>query len=105
MQGRLVFEDTPLREVARELDRAFNIEITIADSALMSREVSGAFDTETVDEVLYAVTAAVGGRYERVGRTVVIRRRPMATRRPSQDLSHEPSVPLTAAKATGDSHE
>ncbi len=100
-QGRLVFEDTPLPDVARQLDRAFNVEITIADSALAGREVSGVFDNETVDQVLDAVTAVIGGRYERSGRAVVIRRGMAGARRPR----HTAQTPLTTVEANREPHE
>ncbi len=83
MQGQLVFEDAPLSDVAHELDRAFDIQITIADSGLAVHQVSGVFDNETVDQVLDDITGVIGGRYERVGRTVVIRRNLSRAARPS----------------------
>ncbi len=83
MQGQLVFEDAPLSDVAHELDRAFDIQITIADSGLAVHQVSGVFDNETVDQVLDDITGVIGGRYERVGRTVVIRRNLSRAAQPS----------------------
>jgi transmembrane sensor len=74
-QGRLAFDGTPLRDVARELDRVFDVHITIADSGLAGDQVSGTFDNESVDQVLDDITDVIGGGYERVGRAVVIRRR------------------------------
>jgi ferric-dicitrate binding protein FerR (iron transport regulator) len=74
MQGRLVFDGTLLRDVVRELDRTFDVHITIADSVLAADPVTGSFDTETVDQVLNAITTVIGGRYERAGRAIVIRR-------------------------------
>ncbi len=74
-QGRLAFDGTPLRDVARELDRAFDVRITIADSGLAGDPVSGTFDNESVDQVLDDITDVIGGDYERVGRAVAIHRR------------------------------
>ncbi len=72
-QGRLVFQDTPLRDVARDLGRAFDLDVTVGDSVLGSRRVTATFGDEPEDEVLTAVAQIVGGRYERTGRRVVIR--------------------------------
>ncbi len=81
-QGRLVFEDAPLSEVVRELARAFDLEITVADSSLAVTPVSGSFDQGSIDQALDDIATAVGARYDRVGRSVLIRRRaPGAIRR------------------------
>ncbi len=98
-QGRLVFDGMPLRDVVRELGRAFDVQITIADSTLATYQVSGAFDNETLDQVLDDITDVMGGRYERVGRTVVIHRgAAKATRRPPPSRP-----PLSTAQATAPS--
>jgi ferric-dicitrate binding protein FerR (iron transport regulator) len=74
-QGRLVFEDTPLREAARTLARALDLEIVLADSTLGSRRLTAAFGDDPADEVLDAISQAVGAQYERTGRKVILRRR------------------------------
>jgi transmembrane sensor len=72
--GRLEFEDTPLRDVAKEIERTYGIDVTIADSAIARKLVTASFSDESVDEVLTTVTRVVGAQYTRNGRTVVIRR-------------------------------
>jgi transmembrane sensor len=73
-QGRLVFDGTPLADAARELSRAYNLDVRIADSTLSRKLVTASFTSESVDEVLDVVTNIVGARYDRNGRTVVIQR-------------------------------
>ncbi|HZS59750.1 MAG TPA: FecR domain-containing protein [Gemmatimonadaceae bacterium] len=97
-QGRLVFDRTPLREVARELGRMYDVDVTIADSSLERKLVKGAFTDESVDDVLRAVTFVVGARYERTGRSVVIRRAVGTT-------NHQaPARPARDVTASTDSH-
>jgi transmembrane sensor len=74
VQGGLAFKDTPLRDAVRELGRLYDVDVTIADSSLASKPITGSFRTEAIDEVLSEVAFAVGAHYERVGRSVVIRR-------------------------------
>jgi transmembrane sensor len=74
-QGRLVFDATPFPEVVRQLDRAFDLDITLADSTLARDAVTAAFANESADQVLSAVTQALGASYQRHGRVVVITRR------------------------------
>lgn len=80
MQGGLVFNDTPLRDAVRDLERAYDIDIAISDSTLLSQPITARFSAEPVDQVLEAVTVAVGAQYHRTGRRVVIARRPAAHR-------------------------
>lgn len=72
--GVLVFADTPLREVARELERTYALTVAIEDSVIAGKLVTATFTDETVDEVLSTVTRVVGARFARTGKMVVIRR-------------------------------
>jgi transmembrane sensor len=54
----LAFQQTPLSEVAIELERHFDVRIAITDSALANRTVTAWFADRTLDEVLRIVCAA-----------------------------------------------
>jgi ferric-dicitrate binding protein FerR (iron transport regulator) len=82
-QGGLVFKDTPLGEAMRDLARTFDLDVTIADSELAVKLVTGSFRDQPADEVLSAITHVVGAHYERTGRTVVIRRGALPVGRPA----------------------
>ena len=98
VQGHLVFEDTPLRDVVRDLDRTFNLTITIADSTLAGHQVSGSFDNESADQVLDAVTAVIGAQYDRAGRSIVIRRRAVGAERDRRSPPHPGLVTVQASE-------
>ncbi len=73
-QGRLIFDRTPLRDVARDLARTFDVDIAVTDSTLLSRRITGAFsEDEGMDDVLTAIAVSVGARVERSGRHILIR--------------------------------
>jgi ferric-dicitrate binding protein FerR (iron transport regulator) len=88
-QGELAFKDTPLSDVVRELARFYDVDVKVADNALEAKPVTGTFRGQTVDEVLKEIAFAVGGRYERSGRSVVIRRGVGAAGRAGEHGSQE----------------
>ncbi|HJR62486.1 MAG TPA: FecR domain-containing protein [Gemmatimonadaceae bacterium] len=73
-RGELVLDNVTLGEAARELERWYDLELRIADTALASRRVTAVFRGETPDHVLEAVALAAGARIERSGRRVTLLR-------------------------------
>ncbi len=100
MQGGLVFEAMPLGQAVRDIGRAFGVEVTVADSALVRFPITAAFTNEPLDEILDAVTRVVGARYERSGRSVVIRRG-LAGARPHGDNT-QPQLTTARASEAGE---
>lgn len=74
--GQLVFDRTPLSEVAIRLERWFDVQIQFPDSTVASRRITATIATKSLDAVLGAVTVPLHLRYERRGTVVVIARRP-----------------------------
>ena len=62
--GRLLFDETPMREVAAQLARWYGTPVVIADSALFSRDFTGSFNGEALPNVLAVIAAAVHARVE-----------------------------------------
>jgi ferric-dicitrate binding protein FerR (iron transport regulator) len=54
----LVFQDAPLREVARELERHFGTRVAIRDPAISERTVTAWFADRPLDEVIRVICAA-----------------------------------------------
>jgi len=71
-QGRLVFEDTPLREALPELGRWYDLDFMLADSALGSRHLTAVLAGEAITETLTLLGSTLDVRYERHGRTVTL---------------------------------
>ncbi|MBX6331846.1 MAG: FecR domain-containing protein [Gemmatimonadaceae bacterium] len=72
--GRLVFRHVPLRAVVSELERWFDVRITVADSALLDATVNASFHDDGIDDVLQLLTTSLDARVERRGRMVVLHR-------------------------------
>ena len=72
--GELVFDNTALREAASELERWYGVRIDV-DSTLAARPVAARFHGERVDQVLDAITLALGVTYQHIGSTYTIQPR------------------------------
>jgi ferric-dicitrate binding protein FerR (iron transport regulator) len=68
--GRLVFNDTPLAQVAEELERWYGVEVRVTDSTLLSRHLTTAFESESLDEVLRVIGMSLDVRYVRKGNVI-----------------------------------
>ncbi|MFC5411779.1 FecR family protein [Larkinella bovis] len=51
-ENRFVFENTPLSEIASQLNEQFGVHIIVADSALAQRTIGGTFKAQNADELL-----------------------------------------------------
>jgi ferric-dicitrate binding protein FerR (iron transport regulator) len=71
--GRLAFEDTPFRQAAAELERWYDLSITIDNPALARRPLTASFKDESEEAVLQVLAAALDARYERSGSNVNFR--------------------------------
>jgi ferric-dicitrate binding protein FerR (iron transport regulator) len=73
--GEIVFDNTPLSEVAEELERWFDIECRIADSTLRDRPLTGNYRSQLpLDELLRVIGLAAEVQTERTGRVVTFTR-------------------------------
>lgn len=68
--GRLHFQKTPLAQVLRELERWYDIDISVDDSSLATVPVTATFDSGSVDNVLAVLSSSLDVRYKRLGRRV-----------------------------------
>jgi transmembrane sensor len=59
-QGRLVFDNVPLRDVVTELGRYRRGRIVVASPSLASRAVSGVFDTADLESALDTICRELG---------------------------------------------
>jgi ferric-dicitrate binding protein FerR (iron transport regulator) len=66
-EGRLEFDETPLSQVAHELERWYDLDITIADSSLGDAVLTASFENQPLNEVLSVVTRTLDIRYTRTG--------------------------------------
>jgi transmembrane sensor len=72
LNGRLVFRDESLREVAADLRRWYGVELRVTDSALLQRHFTGEFAGEPLDRVLDVLGLALGARIDQRGDTAFV---------------------------------
>lgn len=73
--GRLVFRRARFRDVAPQLERWFDVEIVVEDSALLDATINASFGDAGVDQLLHTLGASLDATFERQGRTVRLRER------------------------------
>lgn len=72
-RGEIVFDRTPLHEVASELHRWFGVTVQLADPSLATRTLSARLSAANLDEALAAIERSLGASHTRRGDTVTIR--------------------------------
>ena len=65
--GGIHFDNEPFYRVIRDLERRFDVEITLADSSLLDVPYTGTFQYAELDEVLSVIAATMGVGYDREG--------------------------------------
>jgi ferric-dicitrate binding protein FerR (iron transport regulator) len=80
-RGELVFEDAPLSDVGRDLERWFDVQVRIDDPSLRTLHITTSFRIGvSLDAILEVVQATLSGvRAERSGNVVTFRRGPPVT--------------------------
>ena len=71
--GKLLFNDKTLHQVASELANYFNVQINISNPALETYRLTARFEqNESVEDVLNILQAAAGFTWEKNGNTIII---------------------------------
>jgi transmembrane sensor len=68
--GRLAFQDAPLRDVLPDLARWYDLDLTLAAASLGDRRLTFTVDGEPLTQVLDGIALLAHARYERTGRSV-----------------------------------
>jgi len=71
-EGRLVFVDTPLAEVAPALGRWYDVDVRVTDSSIAGLRLTASFSGEPIGEVLDLITSSLKVTYEPRGSTIRI---------------------------------
>jgi transmembrane sensor len=69
-RGRLVFDHTPMRRVADELERWYGVTVVVDGRSLATREVTVAFAGEALHDVAKVIALSVNAAVDVVGDTV-----------------------------------
>lgn len=73
VNGRMVFDGTPMRDVIKRLERAYDLKFQVKDSTLLSEKLKASFKRETPEKVLGIIAFSLGLDYELHGSTVILK--------------------------------
>lgn len=71
-KGGLRFNSTPIRDVAKDLERMYNCRITFAEGQDFNNLISGEHDNKSLDAVLQAIEYTSGIHYKKQGDKVLL---------------------------------
>jgi transmembrane sensor len=64
IENTLVFEQEKLVDIAKVLERWYNVEITISNQTILNKKISGTFENKSVGDVLESMRAVAGFDYK-----------------------------------------
>lgn len=70
--GALVFENVALGDAIPRLERWYDVEIKVSDSALAARRLTARFRNDSLTDVIGAIEVALGATSHRSGRTITL---------------------------------
>ncbi len=70
--GQLVFDATPVPEVAATISRWYDLDVRVTDPALAARHVTATYTNSPADDVLMSLGATLSATVQRQGRVVTL---------------------------------
>lgn len=74
VNNKLVFRDESFEDIARRMERWYDVDIEITDAQLREKRLNGTFEKETIDQALEALKIWSPFRYEQTGSKIIIHR-------------------------------
>jgi ferric-dicitrate binding protein FerR (iron transport regulator) len=74
IKNRLIFRNESFAEVAVQMERWYDVDINITDTALSEIRLNGTFDDETISQALDALKEFISFHYEQNGNKIIINR-------------------------------
>ncbi len=71
-EGKIIFDETPLAEVLAELQRVYNVTITLANPALGAHTITGSFHQKPVASVLASICLTLNLQFAQQGNNYVV---------------------------------
>jgi transmembrane sensor len=75
-RGSIAFQNAPVRDVAAEVSRWYDVDLQVPDPSLAARHLTITFDHEPLETVLHDMSAALNAHVERHGLTVILQPAP-----------------------------
>ena len=72
--GNLIFDGEPLKDIINDLERSYNVKITVADNSLLALRFYGDFvrQEQSLSEVLDVLSATGKIHYKAEGRNITL---------------------------------
>jgi len=70
--NKLSFVETPLEEVLEEIERVYNVDTICKNKKILSRTLTGYFDSNSLDEILNKISLALDFKFQRKGGKIFI---------------------------------
>lgn len=74
VENKLVFRDEPFNELAKKMERWYNVNIEIEDNRIAQERLNGTLETETITQALEALKETTPFRYDKNGNKIIIYR-------------------------------
>lgn len=71
-ENKLSFVETPFEEVLREIERFYNVDVICKNKKILSRTLTGYFDSISLDDILNKISLALDFKYIRKGNKIYI---------------------------------
>lgn len=71
-EGKMAFDETPLSDVAKMIQRHYGVEVKITNDALAKETFRGNFDGEPMEDVLNSLQIVGDFQYRKEGGAIVI---------------------------------
>jgi len=72
LEGKLVFERTPLNEIVSELERYYDVSIELEVAGLAQNTITASFENSPLEPVLSSICLTLGARYKFEADTYII---------------------------------
>lgn len=73
INGRLIFNQTPLKDIVDELQRYYDVNISVDENGLTGNTLSGSFNSRDVDSAMAMICLTMNLDYEKHGNSILIR--------------------------------
>lgn len=73
MNDKLVFDNEPFSDVAKKMEKRYDVQIVIENQELAAKQVSGVFDKEDISQALSALRMTISFDFRMKGKTIYIK--------------------------------
>ena len=72
-EGRLVFDDTPLPEVIKMLERWHGVSFVVTDNSVLNKTITGTFSSESIHQIMHMLNLCASVNYQIEDNTIILK--------------------------------